>query len=355
MRRWTRYVVLAVLGLAFMPPVLARDTGELYRTELGAPFDGWHVTVTPDTKQPNLVKVEFDSHAVHQRTTTLVWLPSRYRDSKALFPVTYYLHGQIDTATEGVGPAVADAGVSLPYPFAPGGSQGFGGIDPAGTADARDFLMVGIDTASRAWCGHCWYTNGVDGKGVDAERHILDEVIPLIEHVFRVRSDRGGRAILGNSMGANGSLLVGFRHPDTFAFVGGLSPTYAGFQDKAAFEFWADFIWSQYTIDQGFGTAPDEEVRSDALDPLSLASHLAGAGTEVMVANGDGCLPNDGRGVCAQEPAYGDPDQELGFRKAMDMWTSQLTERGVRFTNIQREGAHDGVLNADNFRRYFLP
>lgn len=331
----------------------------LFRTEpsaLGAPFAQWNVVVTRSDSDPRLFSLEFDSAAVGQRTTSLVWLPDAYGTDPHDFPVAYFLHGQGDANTYGAGPTLGDLGVPVPYPFGrPGASRDFGGIDPAGTAAERDFVIVGIDNGPTQWCGHCWYTDSVGDGGVDAERHLLEEVAPLVEALFRVRTDRGGRAVFGNSMGANGSLLVGFRHPDRFAFVGALSPTYPNLRNRALFEAWTNFVWQQYLADQGYEPPDVAPERWYALDPLYYAAAVSAAGTEVMTAIGDGCLPNDGRGVCAMEPATGDPDQELGFRVSFDAWAQAATEAGVRFTNIQREGAHDGIQNRDNFVRYFVP
>lgn len=331
----------------------------LLRTEvadLPAPFDEWNVTLVEDEENENLLVLEFDSAAVGLRATSLVWLPSSYRAERDEAPVAYFLHGQGDSASLGVGHALDDAGVPVPYPFArPGSSQSFGGIDPAGTADDRSFLLVGIDNGPTQWCGHCWYTDSVGEGGVDAERHLLEEVAPLVEALFRVRRDAGGRGILGNSMGANGSLLIGFRHPDRFRFVGALSPTTPNFENRALFELWTQVVWSTYLIDQGYGSPDVEPARWYALDPLFYAAAVNAAGPEVVTAIGDGCIPNDGRGICSQEPATGDPDQELGFRVSFDSWAQAATEKGVRFTNVQREGAHDAIANRDNFVRYFLP
>ena len=350
-------VVLATATGVFAARAAGGSHPAIYRTALAHPFDSWNVKVTADEKDPDLLTLEFDSQVLHRRTTNVVWLPAGYRNDPAPYPVTYFLHGQVDNNSFGAFETLDQQGIRSPLPFtSPGAGRGQAfGIGFGPTAAFRRFLVVSVDMGETAWCGHCFWTNGVGGKGVDAERHLLDEVVPLTEALFRVRTDRGGRALLGNSMGADGSLLAGFRHPDTFAFLGALSATFPGFQDPTAFGLWAHAIYTLYTGDQGYGPPASEEVRYVAVDPLTLAGGLVGTGVEVMVANGDGCLPNDGRGECANEPPYGNPQQEVVFRRMMDIWTTELTQRGVRFTNIQREGAHTSALNADNFRRYFLP
>jgi homoserine O-acetyltransferase len=55
------------------------------------------------------------------------------------------------------------------------------------------------------------------------ERDLLEEVIPLVEARYRVKSDARDRAIVGLSMGGNQALAVGLVHADRFAWVGGFS------------------------------------------------------------------------------------------------------------------------------------
>jgi hypothetical protein len=353
------WVAVALLSSTVAAVALAAHRAPLLRTQvedLPAPYDAWDVTVVQDADQPLRLTVEFDSPALARRATSVVWLPASYRARRADAPVAYFLHGQLDMHSFGAGQAAGDAGVPVPFPLAPPSpTSSFGGIDPGGTAEDRSFLLVGVDNGPEPWCGHCWWVDGIDGEGVAAERHVLDEVVPLVEALFRVRTDRGGRGLLGNSMGANGSLLVGFRHPDRFAFVGALSPTVTGLRTRPLFAAWSEFVWASYVADQGYPSPLEAEARFYALDPLFHAPGVLGTGVEVMTAIGDGCLPNDGRGVCAEEPPTGDPDQELAFRRSFDMWAAAATELGLPFTHIAREGAHDAILNHDNFVRWFLP
>ncbi len=55
------------------------------------------------------------------------------------------------------------------------------------------------------------------------EQYLLQDVMPLIETKYRVRTDRGNRAIAGLSMGGGQSLSIGLSHPDLFSAVGAFS------------------------------------------------------------------------------------------------------------------------------------
>lgn len=49
------------------------------------------------------------------------------------------------------------------------------------------------------------------------------DVMPLVEKLYRVRTDAASRAIVGLSMGGRQALTVGLNHPERFAWVGGMS------------------------------------------------------------------------------------------------------------------------------------
>lgn len=356
MRRPLTILAAVVVAATLVVPGGVRADDPPYRTEAGPRFAPWNVSVVPHPDHPNRLELSFDSPALGLRATSLVWLPDAAYDSERPLAVAYFLHGQVDTATFGIAEVFADAGIPLPYPFAPGtGRNSSINLRLEETADVQDFLVVAIDAGERAWCGHCMYTEGRHGQGVATETHLFGEVVPLVEHLFNVRTDRGGRGIFGNSMGANGALYLGFKHPDRFSFIGALSPTLSGHETPGARQGQANVFWAGYLIDQGYGPTDTEEALYDALDPVQAAQNVLGVEMEIVAAIGDGCVPNHGEGLCSEAPPYGDFDQELGFRRSVDMWTALLTSRGVRHTIVLREGEHNSLANRDNFRRHLLP
>jgi enterochelin esterase-like enzyme len=64
---------------------------------------------------------------------------------------------------------------------------------------------------------------------------LTTEVIPRVEHDYRVRKGRGERAIAGLSMGGAESLLLGLNRLDEFAWVGSFSS--GGLKDNFDQEF----------------------------------------------------------------------------------------------------------------------
>lgn len=64
---------------------------------------------------------------------------------------------------------------------------------------------------------------------------LIDEVIPQVEHTYKVESNRDARAIAGLSMGGAESLLSGLNHLDKFSWVGAFSAGGLGEDLAAAF------------------------------------------------------------------------------------------------------------------------
>jgi putative tributyrin esterase len=68
-----------------------------------------------------------------------------------------------------------------------------------------------------------YYMNAVDPPQDRYEDYIVHDLIVDVESKFPVVPLRSNRAIIGLSMGGFGAVTLALRHPDLFAFVGGLS------------------------------------------------------------------------------------------------------------------------------------
>jgi len=68
-----------------------------------------------------------------------------------------------------------------------------------------------------------YYTNAVDPPQDRFEDYITHDLISDVESRFPAAASRANRAIIGVSMGGFGAVKIGLRHPDLFAFVGGIS------------------------------------------------------------------------------------------------------------------------------------
>jgi S-formylglutathione hydrolase FrmB len=68
-----------------------------------------------------------------------------------------------------------------------------------------------------------WYTDSATIPNDKYESYIIQELIPDVEKRFRVKRDRGARAIAGLSMGGYGALKFGVKYPQQFVFVASMS------------------------------------------------------------------------------------------------------------------------------------
>ena len=142
------------------------------------------------------------------RSHELVYIPQAYFTTTTPLPVIYLLHGSPGSAEDWFRAAhAASVGAML-------NSLG----EPA--------VLVAPEM-SRHWTQD---SECVDGATLRAETHLLDDVIPTMQRLLRVRTDRDGRVLAGNSAGGYCALNIGLRHRDEFATIIDLSgytrPTY---------------------------------------------------------------------------------------------------------------------------------
>ncbi len=78
--------------------------------------------------------------------------------------------------------------------------------------------------ADYASYGNSFYINSALNN-VRYEDYFIEELIPYIDANYNTIADRNFRAITGHSMGGYAALLLGMRHPETFAAFAAESPT----------------------------------------------------------------------------------------------------------------------------------
>jgi S-formylglutathione hydrolase FrmB len=71
--------------------------------------------------------------------------------------------------------------------------------------------------------GSSYYTNSRTRPEDRYEDYIVGDLIHDVESRFPVAADRSHRAAIGVSMGGFGAVKIALKHPELFAFVGGLS------------------------------------------------------------------------------------------------------------------------------------
>lgn len=122
-----------------------------------------------------------------------IYLPPCYDTSNRSYPVLYLLHGYSDNETAWVQ---------------------FGEVnhtaDKAIEAGQIPPMIIIMPDAKVTW-----YVNNHDGSN-RYEDMFIEEFIPRVEKMYRIRSQKEFRAVSGLSMGGHGSLVYAIKHPDLF-------------------------------------------------------------------------------------------------------------------------------------------
>jgi S-formylglutathione hydrolase FrmB len=149
---------------------------------------------TPSNAQERF-DVAFHSHALDATMHARVVLPDDYADSKARYPVVYFLHGLPATSISYAQlDWVADALAATGKPAILVAPQG-----------ARD---DDTDPEYLDW-----------GKGRNWETYVSSELVHYVDSRFRTIATRNGRAIVGLSAGGYGAATIGFHHLDRYAAI----------------------------------------------------------------------------------------------------------------------------------------
>ena len=133
-----------------------------------------------------------------------IYLPGSYgRDTLRQYPVLYLMHGGGGSHTDfEKHHRLSDIADSL--------------ID---CGSINDMIIVCAEGNQ----GYMMYFNTQKGKAGapdwQYEDYFFHELIPYIENNYRVRTDKGGRAIAGFSMGGGAATVYGIHHPELFTMV----------------------------------------------------------------------------------------------------------------------------------------
>lgn len=191
-----RKIVLVLASLIVMPSIIASESRLV---TVGVPTGG----IVP--KSPK---------AADEVRLVTVYLPPGYDDTNECFPVIYYIPGFSGTNTtfNVSNKRLLDALIAqkriVPLIVVYN--------DPGVGESAPESKCLRRYTSS-------WYTNSaLNGQFED---FITQNTVAFIDANFRTNPDKAFRAIMGQSMGGYGSLLLGMRHPDVFSGFGSASGT----------------------------------------------------------------------------------------------------------------------------------
>jgi len=176
----------------------------------GPPSTPWEMNDVPH----GVVHHEYyHSKIVGDNRDFYVYTPPGYNPAaKKLYPVLYLLHGYSDGADAWT--AVGRANVILDNLIDQGKAKPMIVVMPLG------YGAPAVLAGGWAHVGNPALFQENYEKFGDT---LLAEVIPRVQREYRVKTDRGSRAIAGLSMGGAETLYVGLNHLDQFAYVGAFS------------------------------------------------------------------------------------------------------------------------------------
>lgn len=173
----------------------------------------------------------YDSEALGGLRAVYVYTPPGYEAGRDSFPALYLLHGA--GFIEAGWTTTGRANLILDNLIAQGKALPMVVVMPYGHPQVATTL--GFNEPPEA-----------DARLVSKD--LLDAVMPLVEHTYRVFPDADHRAIAGFSMGGNQSLTIGLTHPALFHWVAGFS---------------AAIPRQEAALDQAFGRVLDDSTRTN--------------------------------------------------------------------------------------------
>ena len=142
---------------------------------------------------------------------------------------------------------------------------------------AQPFLMEGVDKGGFIAVlpdGRTdWWMDSPKVPGVRRETFVVDELVPWIDSRFRTVPHPRRRVVAGHSMGGQGAMRIGMRHPDVFGIVGNVM----GGVDICSFSNRADLVhllgpyaenerlWKEYSV-----MAEAEKLKPGVLDIYTI-------------------------------------------------------------------------------------
>jgi len=137
--------------------------------------------------------VTFYSASLQRQMPYRVVLPANYSTIGRKLPVLYLLHG------------------------GGGGFRDWTNYSDVAQYAANGFILIMPEGNSS------YYVNSATNEQDRYEDYIVKDLISDVEQRFPAAQTRDERAIIGMSMGGFGAIVLGLKHPELFAFAGGMS------------------------------------------------------------------------------------------------------------------------------------
>lgn len=172
------------------------------------------------------------------------------------------------------------------------------------------------------------------------ESFVIEQLVPLIDAGFRTIPERSYRAIMGESMGGFGTMMLGARHPDLFAAAASLS----GVLDTNL-----PITWDLLAIsprlqneagDAIYGSRAAHEIRWRGHNPADLAGNLAAVDLQLYTGNG---VYDPAGGETQVEASVGCPLEGGIINPASRSMHAVLTDLGIAHRWVELPWGCHGV------------
>ncbi len=195
-------------------PKAMRD-GSRYASTLIIPGDGSEIFDVNDVPHGTLAKVWYDSPTLKLKRRMYVYTPPGYEDSNAKYPVLYLLHG--GGGDEDAWTSLGRANYILDNLIAAGKAKPMIVVMTNGNPGQKAALT---EKSSKETLNNGPAVGMGSGK---FEESLIEDVIPYVEHHYRVLTNQENRAVSGLSMGGLQTQRIALAYPTLFAYYGVMS------------------------------------------------------------------------------------------------------------------------------------
>jgi enterochelin esterase-like enzyme len=362
--------VSVIVGLVSATPAAASPTAMRLPSvdSLPGPFSGWDVQLRQAGDDPRVLDLSFNSPLLKQRIKNTVYLPTSYRTGGPRFPVMYALHGTVFSPLDNCAlNSATSIDVFLRMIACGGGDVQDKLYNIPAQLDKMNFIVVSPDTdPTDSVCETCVWIDGrndllpnvrpATANTLPADSFLHKELYPLVETLFSTRTDRGGRGVMGFSMGAWAAELQGMMHPDQYSYIGYVSGGYDIFEPELT----TVLNGLGYLRDQGYGTAVTDEIWWHQYNPKDIASNIRGTNIKFFLSRGDACLklssltaPDCQGQYSPLRSATGSLVEQMLQRNTI-IGVNDLPTKGIPFEAVELPGIH-GSNNHRVFADYIVP
>jgi S-formylglutathione hydrolase FrmB len=252
------------------------------------------VLVSTQQLSSRLTQLRVFSPALAHDVDVRVLTPDGFDPGRDHLPVLWLLHGGFGSSADWTTAGDAEA-----------------------LTDGLPMIVVMPDAGTGGWYADWW--RGTPEGPQRWETFHLDELRPFIEARYQTRTDRGGRAIAGLSMGGFGAMSYAARHPDLFGFAASFSGAVDLLHPGISAVVTISPLAHQGLPGDVFGPRVVEESRWRAHNPVDLASNLRGVEMQLRTGNGQ---PGGAHGG-------GFDPQEMGVSQATATLHARLDALGI--------------------------